>query len=153
MANKRYSIDDVRAAGYTVALASGSVEVEEVALAEAKGQASAETIAVGAELVATDVAKVAVAKGATGPQLQAIVLRATERALDTLQAAADERVAFHERALEIAKELPDVYFVSALGDQGTAEDDVQLYVNCKPDGYGWDKAAQATLDALVAAAA
>ena len=147
---KRATIADVRAAGYAATLASGSVEVEEIALAEAKGQASAETVAVGAELVATDVAKVAVAKGAKGSQLEAIVLRATERALETLQTVADERVAFHERALEIAKESPDVYFVSALGDPETPEDDVQLYVACKADGSGWDKGAQETLNALAA---
>ena len=144
------TIADLRVAGFTVEFAHGSVAVEEEALAEAKGRASAETIAVGAELVATDVAKVAVAKGAAGSQLEAIVLRATERALETLQTVADERVAFHERALEIAREMPDVYRVTHAGDPSTPEDDVQVYIACKLDGTGWDKAAQATLDGLVA---
>jgi hypothetical protein len=147
---KRATIEDLRKSGYTVSLASGSVEVEEQALAEARAKASPSLVAHEAEEVGTAVAHVAVAQGITGSDLQAIVARATQRALDSLQLARDERVSFHERALTGAKEMPDVYFVSALGDPETPDDDVQLYVACKPDGTGWDKGQQEILNALAA---
>lgn len=149
---RKATIDDVRAAGLTVALASGSVEVEEAALAEARKAASEKTVAGEAEQVAGEVASLAVAQGKTGTELEAIVARATRRALEQIGEARNKRVAFHERALAAAQEMPDVYFVSALGDPDTTEDDVQVYVACKPDGTGWDKGAQQILDALVASA-
>lgn len=149
MASKR-TIHDVRAAGYEVALASGSVSVEEEALEEAQKNAAPEAVAGDAEKIATEVAHLAVAKGAKGSDLETIVQRATSRALEQIGQARDETVAFHERALEIARSSPDVYFVSTLGDPDTPHDDVQLYVACKPDGSGWDEGAQETLTSLCA---
>ena len=147
---KRSSIHDVRAAGYSVALASGSVEVEEAALAEAHQAASTAAVSEDAGAIAREVANLAVAQGKRGDDLHEIVRAATSRALEQIQGARDERVSFHERALEIARSSPDVVVVTALGDPETPDDDVHVYVACKPDGTGWDAGAQEILDALVA---
>ena len=143
------TIADVRAAGYAVAFASGSISVEEKALTETRKQATPEAIAPLVEEVATSVAAMAAAKGLPTPAIVNLVAEATTRALNSFQRDRDEGVAFHERALKIAKASPDVYFVSALGDPSTPDDDVRLYVACKADGTGWDSGAQEMLDALV----
>jgi hypothetical protein len=144
------TIADVREAGYTVAIASGSVEVEELALEGARGAAAPETVAADVEPIAQEVAAAAIGQGLAGAELEAIVRRATARALEQTQAGRDEKVAFHERALEAARAMPDVFVVTDAGDPSTTDDDVQIYVACKASGYGWDKAAQEILDALVA---
>jgi hypothetical protein len=135
------SIDDVRALGYTAELAQGSVEVEEAALEEARANATAETIAVGAETVALDVGRAAVAQGVEGQELADLISQATVRALEALSSAADERVAFHERAVEIAQAMPNVWAITGPGVPN-------LYVACQPDGTGLDDEQKALLDAL-----
>lgn len=144
------TIEDVRSAGYTVALASGSVAVEEEALADARALAAPSAVQSDAEAVAAETARAAVAAGLADGALTEIVTRATRQALKQLQGARDDRVAFHERALAIAEASPDVWFVSALGDPDTPDDDVRVYVACKPDGTGWDQGAQDMIDLLVA---
>lgn len=146
---KRATIEDVRAAGFTCRLASGSVAVEEEALEMARRQAAPEAIKPAADDVASAVARLADQRGVIGQARVELVARAAADALATISAARDETVAFHERALEIAKAMPDVWFVSALGDPETPDDDVRIYVACKADGTGWDDGAQEMLDALV----
>lgn len=142
------TIGDLRAAGYMAALASGSVAVEETALEEARARAGEIAVTKDAEQVANEVANLAVAKGVRGDELVEFVGRVTKHALEQIQEARDDRVAFQERALEIARSSPDVFFVSALGDPETPDDDIRLYVACKLDGTGWDEANQEMLDAL-----
>jgi hypothetical protein len=146
------TINDVRAAGYEVSLASGSVEVEEKALAEAKKGLGEKAIEGEAATVALNVAQAAKARDMPDDKIASLVMRATSDAVAAITTARNETVAFHERAVAAAKEMPDVYFVSALGDPETPGDDVQLYVACKSNGSGWDKGQQAILDSLVAAA-
>lgn len=141
MTPKKHTIEDVREAGFEVGLASGSVEVEQAALEEARGSATPESVAQDAEQVANEIARMAVAQGAVGGELSEMVSRATKKALEEIQGARDERVDFHERALEIAKETPDVFVVSGKGVEN-------LYVACKANGRGWDEDAQAILDSL-----
>ncbi len=150
MPRGKRTIEEVRAAGYEVAFANGSVEVEEKALEEAKREAGSETVMSEAENVARDVARTAASQGVTGDALTDLVTRATTQALDSLKGAGDERVEFHERALAAAKEMPDTFVVTLAGDPETPNDDVQLYVSCKADGSGWDAGAQEILDSLVA---
>ena len=145
---KRATIHDVRAAGFLVALASGSVEVEEAALVEAQQAATTAAVSEDASAVAREVASVAVAQDKRGDALEGIVRAATSQALEQIQGARDERVSFHELALEIARNSPDVFVVTALGDPDTPDDDVRTYVACNPDGSGWTKGDQAVLDSL-----
>jgi ATP/maltotriose-dependent transcriptional regulator MalT len=143
------TIRDVEAAGFTVALASGSVEREQDALAQAQALAAPDAVRSDVEKVASEVATLAAAQGLAGQEFVDIVSGATAQALQQIQGAHDERVEFHRRALAIAEEMPDVWHVSALGDPSTPDDDVSLYVSCTPDGSGWDAGAQEMLDALV----
>jgi hypothetical protein len=152
MTPKKHTIEDVRAAGYGVGLASGSVEVEALALAEARGQADPEQVSADVEKIGVEVAHAGVAMGLEGSDLEALVRRSLAAALEQTQTARDKTVAFHERALEAAHAMPDTYVVTALGDPDTPDDDVKIYVSCKADGTGWDEGAQEILDGLVKAA-
>lgn len=144
----RATVHDLAGAGFTVRLASGSVSAEQAALDDAKLQAAPAAVQNDAETVARDTARAAVAQGLKDEQLAALVARATASALDQIQVTRDTKVAFHQRALEIAEASPDVWYVTHPGDPDTSDDDVRLYIACKPDGTGWDKPAQNTLDQL-----
>lgn len=146
------TIDDIRALGYTIGIAHGDVATEEDALEVAKQEASPGVILERASRVTQDTINELDAAGklpVAADDRQAVATAIAAQALELLQDHAYEKVAFHERALEIAKKMPDVWHV----DQSIPLDDgttsiVSIYVSCKADGTGWDDESQATLDAL-----
>lgn len=139
MPRRAARVGDLRDAGFHVTIASGSVEAEEAALELARQQASPEAVQADVDRVAREVARAAA--GAPSDELADIVTRAAQQALDHIGGSRNRTVAFHERALEIARSMPDVMVVTGHGVEG-------IYVACKPDGTGWDEQAQETLDSL-----
>jgi hypothetical protein len=137
------TIQDVTALGYTCGIAAGSVEHEQAALAVAQDGTDPVLIATQAAQVTQDTIKTLDEQGglpadpAARQQLAALIATS---ALDQLAARADALVEFHQRAVEIAQTMPDTWHVSGWGNE--------LYVDCKPDGTGWDDDSQALLDAL-----
>jgi hypothetical protein len=138
------TLDDLRKLGYDVGLAHGSVQTELDALAAAKEAADPGTIADQANTVVADtvVALTTLGKLDALDETERLQMFAQmgETAFQTLATASTERVAFHERALAIAQESPDVWHFAGPGVSG--------YVSCKEDGTGWDADQQAVLDAL-----
>lgn len=114
-------LDKLRALGYyEIAIASGSVQTEEDALTAAQALAAPERIETDVQTIADkaaiDAAALAVARGGASPQAIAeTVARITQLALETITVARNDTVAFHERALEIAKAMPTTYVVSGPG--------------------------------------
>lgn len=117
------SLADLAALGYDVQVASGSVATEQAALDEARGLATPERIEADvqeiADKAALDATAVAVARGIAAAKIPAAVSEAVARitaaALEAITAARNDTVAFHERALEIAKGMPTTYVVSGPG--------------------------------------
>lgn len=146
------TIDDLRKQGWTVGIAHGSVEVEEQALERARALASPQKVDSHVQSVAVQVATAAAAAGVQGQELVDLIARAAAQALTEVTAARDERVVFHERALEIARAMPDVWSVSGLvsrdDDHNGAPDAISVYVSTGPDGAGIDEHQQATLERL-----
>lgn len=138
------TIHDVEALGYSVGIAQGSVQVEEDALAEAKASGTPEVLAEQATTVTTEtIAHLDRAGKLPDNETERRDLWAQigEAAYQQLQTRANERVEFHERALAIAKEMPDVWVISGPGV-------TSVYVACNPDGTGVGDDEQAFLDAL-----
>jgi hypothetical protein len=137
------TITDVQNLGYTCSITAGDVTVEQDALAAAQADASPDVIVGQAAQVTQDTIAAIDADGklpsdpAARQQLAAAIASA---AIDQLATLADARVEFHQRAVDIAQTMPDTWHVSGWGNE--------LYVDCKPDGTGWDDDAQALLDAL-----
>ena len=148
------TIDTLRKRGYQVGFAHGSVAAEEEALAAAHKAADPANVE---RLAAQTTAHTISALDAVGAMPRTPDARRTraaeiaDRALQLLTERADERVAFHQAALEIAQEMPDVYRVEQLAEDGSPL--VSVLVACQPDGTGWDDAAQELLDSLADAKA
>ena len=137
------TIADLVKLGYECGHASGSVAVEEAALADAKQAADPQTVAAQVNTLTTETVQALDAVGKlpdTPEEKLALATKIAEQALGMLTEAVSEKVAFHERALAIAKEMPDTWHVAGFG--------CQLYVNAKEDGTGWDDDQQAFLDSL-----
>lgn len=112
------SIDDLRGLGYEVGIAHGSVQAEEEALAEAHATRQPASLATSAAEVTAATVKQLDAEGKlpdTAEARQELATRIAEAALEQLTERADERVAFHEQALAIAKAMPTVYVLSGEG--------------------------------------
>jgi len=145
------TIADVQARGYEVGFANGSVAVEEAALAAASEKASPQAIAADVQSVVAEVtvaaAAIAQRDGLAGEELRAYVretaARAADAAFEQITRARGEAVAFHERAVAVALQMPDVFVCAGPGVG-------RVYVACKPDGTGWDAGAQEILDSLAA---
>lgn len=137
------TLDNLGALGYTVGLAHGSVQVEQDALDAARAAADPALIQEQANTVVADTVTALTKLGRVpddeSERLQ-MFAQMGETAFQTLTTASTERVAFHERALAIAQESPDVWHIAGPGFEG--------YVSCKDDGTGWDDDNQAMLDAL-----
>lgn len=137
------TIENLRELGYDIGIAHGSVVAEEAALEQARAAADPALIQEQANTVVADTVTALTKLGKVpddeSERLQ-MFAQMGEMAFQTLTAASTERVAFHESALAIAKEMPDVWHVAGPGFSG--------YVSCKPDGDGWDEENQQLLDAL-----
>jgi len=143
------TLDDLRTLGYELGIAHGSVQVEQDALDAAKLAADPATIAEQANAVVVDTVAALTTLGKLDnldetERLQ-MFAKMGETAFQTLTTASTEKVAFHEAALVIAQESPDVWHFAGPGVSG--------YLSCKPDGTGWDADQQAMLDALADPAA
>lgn len=143
-------IGELRAAGYEVGIASGCVKTEESALSEAEGLAAPERIEADVQEIANKAAIDAQALAATrgirnGDRPRAIaeaVTRVTAQALEAITTARSDRVAFHERAVEIAKSMPTTLVVSGPGF-------TNLYVNVDDaTGEGADESSDDVLRSL-----
>lgn len=142
------TVADLQTLGLTCGMAHGSVEVEQDALANAQAAADPAVVAGQVNQVTADTVKALDNVGKlpeTPEERRELATRIAEDALSILTTAASDKVAFHERAVAIAQESPDVWVVQHFVDDQLV---VQLYVACKADGTGWDDNEQATLDAL-----
>lgn len=142
------TLDHLRELGYTVGVAHGAVDVEEEALAQARRNAGEDAVAAKAHQVTRESLAQLAHRGELPPegeQRQQLAARIADAALAGIQTLADEQVAFHERALRIATEMPTVWHVSGHG--------VSAYVPVADDGRGADKAARQQLDTLARHAA
>lgn len=112
------NLDDVRKLGYEVGVAYGGVALEEEALAEARSGAAAEVIEAQTNEVTTATIQDLDAIGRLPEEPEERLNLAQRIAADVIAALtdrADARVAFHERALEIAREMPTTYHVGGFG--------------------------------------
>lgn len=151
------TIDTLRGLGYTVGVAHGSVQVEEDALAAARDAADPNVVAEQASQVTTDTVQTLSTLGKlpeTDAERLELVTKIAAAALEGLTLAVTEKVAFHERALAIAKEMPDVWRVEHWAvppdNDGVPGPPMilSMLVACKPDGTGWDEDSQEQIDAL-----
>jgi hypothetical protein len=137
------TIDDLRALGYTIGIASGCVQTELDALCAAREEGSAATIAAAANEVTALTVRQLDAEGRLPDTAEArleLAQQIAASAIDGLTARSTERVAFHERAVEEARKMPTVWhFAGPL---------VNGYIQAKDDGTGWDDDAQEAIDAL-----
>jgi hypothetical protein len=137
------TINELEKLGYTVGLASGSVQVEQDALQVATDAASPDVIISQAQTVTRETLTAISDQGQlpTDPEARRkLVEEIAASAMDALTARADERVEFHQRAVVESQTMPDTWHISGYGIFG--------YIACKQDGTGWDDAEQAHLDAL-----
>lgn len=142
------NISDLAPLGYAVGLAHGSVQVEQDALDAARVEASLPVIEQKVGTLTTETLDDLGNAGrlpANADEKQALAAQIALRALDMLTTHANDNVAFHERALAIAQESPDVFCVQQFAGDSMV---VQTYVSCKADGTGWTDEDQAHLDAL-----
>lgn len=146
------TIADLQALGYACGYAHGSVEVEQEALAAAQQEANPGSIIEKAgQLTKATLEDLANAGRlpVTADQKQALAAKIGKAALEMVETHANEKVDFHQRALQIAKDSPDVWVIQQTVDvDGEDHPVAQLYVACKEDGTGWDDDNQAALDAL-----
>lgn len=145
---KTVALRDVAKLGYTVGQAWGSVEVEQTALDDAKAAADPQVVIEQVNAVTADTVQTLANIGKLPDDPAERLDLATKigaAALEMLTEHVNEKVAFHERALEIAQTQPDVWHVSGPG--------LEIYVACKADGTGWDGDQQAMLDTLADPAA
>lgn len=137
------TLDDLRTLGYEIGQASGSVQVEQDALDAARAAADPQAVIEQVNTATVDTLQTLSNIGKL-PETDAEKLELSQMigaaALEMLTEHVEATVAFHERALAIAQESPDVWHFAGPGVSG--------YVSCKPDGTGWDDDAQAMLDAL-----
>jgi hypothetical protein len=111
-------IKKIRALGYSVGIAHGGVEVEQDALASAQEKASPEQITIDAAEITTRTLSdlQAANKLPTNEKEHAeLVARISTSALRGVKHGRDEAVAFHAKALSIAKAMPTMYVVSGHG--------------------------------------
>jgi len=112
------ALDDARELGYEIHAVSGSVATEEEALAAARATADPAFIAEQAQAVTTTTVEQLSREGKL-PQAQTdrrqLIEQIASTALDALTERASARVEFHERAVEIARQMPTVYAVSGFG--------------------------------------
>jgi hypothetical protein len=145
------TIDDLRTLGFTVGLAHGSVDFEQQALEAAQAQADPNVVAAQAAQVTADTVQALDNMGKlpeTPEERQALAAQIATAALDQLTERVTGKVAFHQAALAIAQDSPDVWSVQQTAGGQTI---VQTYVGCKDDGTGWDDQNQEALDSLARA--
>ena len=138
------TIDTLQTLGYTVGIAYGDVQTEQDALAEAKATATPEAIAEHAATVTAEtLTQLANANALPEDpaEKQDLATQIAQAAIDQITASTDDTIAFHERAVQIAKDMPNVWVISGPGI-------TNVYVSCKPDGTGWGAEEQAFLDTL-----
>jgi len=114
-------IEDLEKVGYKVGVAHGSVEHEEAALEAAKQDASLPVVLERVERVASETVLHLDSVGkmpTTAEGRKELVSQITEQALNLITEATTEKVAFHERALSIAQEMPTVYVVQQFSPDG-----------------------------------
>jgi hypothetical protein len=142
------TIHDLEPLGYTIAIAQGSAQVEQDALQAARGHADPAVLQEQAGRTTSETVR---ALGDAGKlprnpeEREKLYIEIGEAAYQMLAKAAQGRVALHERALEIAQQMPDVWRVEQVVDGQTV---ASMLVACKPDGTGWDDGAHEILDAL-----
>lgn len=137
------TIEDIGNLGYTIGIASGSVQVEQDALQSASDAAAPAVILSQASQVTQNTLSAIDQAGKlpSDPGDRKTLAEAIAAdAIDQLSTRADERVDFHQRAVAVAQDMPNVWHLSGYGLEG--------YIACKEDGTGWDDDAQAHLDAL-----
>jgi hypothetical protein len=142
------TVADLEALGYKTAIASGSVQVEEDALHNARVEASPQTVTRKAGALTRDTVTDLANAGqlpVTVEDRRALVDRILEAATEMISGEAAKKVAFHEDALAGAQAMADTWCVQQFANGALI---VQTYVNCKDDGSGWDKSADAALAAL-----
>lgn len=141
-------IQDLEPLGYIVGCAHGSVQVEQDALDAAKAAADPQAVIEKVNTVTADTLQTLSNIGKL-PETAAEKLELSQQigaaALEMLTEHVNATVDFHERALQIAHDSPDVWHIEhRVGDlTGLA-----IYVSCKADGSGWDDDNQQMLDAL-----
>lgn len=146
------TIGTLQGLGYTVGIATGSVQVEEDALAAAVAAAEPAVVAADVQVVTTQTLADLDASGKlpdTAEKRQALAATIAAAALDAIIERVTSKVDFHQRAVDIAKTMPDIWHIGQTVDVGDGTQRVvSIYVACKEDGTGWDDDAQAQLDAL-----
>lgn len=136
-------IHDLEPLGYTIGSAYGSTKVELDALNAAKGAGRAAVLLEQASAVTSDTMAAMDRAGdlpATQEDRKQIATKIAEQVLNVLHSQASKRIDHHQRALEIARDMAEVWHFEGHGISG--------YVACKDDGTGWDKPAQEILDSL-----
>lgn len=137
------TIADVAALGYDCGIASGSVQAEQDAVAQATADARPDVISAQATPVVLETVQQLDSSALLPDDADArtsLIAEITGAVIDQLNQRASDRIDFHQRALAIAQTMPDTWHVSGYGNT--------IYVNCKDDGTGWDDNAQEILDAL-----
>jgi len=137
------TITDLTALGYTCGIAHGDVATEQAALDAAQAAADPATVITQVNTLTSDTLQTLANIGKlpdTPEGKLELSAKIGAAALDMLTEHIDATVAFHQRALEEAQSMPDVWHVEGPG--------LAVYVSCKPDGTGWDDDQQAMLDAL-----
>lgn len=137
------TVAELAVLGYTVGVAHGAVDVEEQALEQARKAAGEDVVAAQAQQVTQESLGQLAAAGQLPPegtQRQQLAARIADQALTRIQTHADDQVAFHERAVQAAKDMPTVWHVSGYG--------VAIYVPADARGRGADKDARRLLDQL-----
>jgi hypothetical protein len=151
------TIDTIRGLGYMVGIAHGDVQTEEDALTLARADAEPGAVIETAGQITTATLQDLANAGklpATEDRRRALAAKIGDAALEMVTSHVNEKVAFHERAVALAKEMPDVWRVEQWA-AGPDEEGVytpplilSTLVACKPDGTGWTAEDQEHLDTL-----
>lgn len=142
------TLADLTTLGYKIGMASGSVQVEQDALAAAREAADPNVVLEQVNQVTADTVQTLDNLGRLPETEEERLTLATEigrAALAQLTQRVTEKVAFHERALAIAQASADVWSVKQTAGDVTV---LQTYVSTKVDGTGWTDDDQEHLDAL-----
>jgi hypothetical protein len=147
------TIDDVRALGYDVGLAQGSVHAEERALSGATELAAPDKVQEDADPLVQQATADALRlidsdpgfhRLTTDQQIRFkadIVARINTQVPRMLSEHRNAAVELYTRSVEIARRMPNVWHVSGPTVPG-------IYVSTKEDGTGWDDSQQSIIDAL-----
>lgn len=150
------TLQDLESLGYLVTVAHGDAESEEAALQTARDDATPDAIAAQAgEVTSMTIAQLD-AEGKlpeTPEERLELASKIAAAALEGLTERATGRIAFHEKALEIAREMPTAYRVVqvAENEHGDEVEILALYLSVNDDGTGAEAADQDAIDSLAAA--